>query len=97
MDRVGIRLGDRVVYVSPEVAARARAKQAELQRRSKQLSHELRQARLSPGTHRNATYKVTGSNHSVPLSDGGTDNYQSWQKSKREHLHREFNRICLKA
>ena len=87
-----INIDGRTLLVEPALYTRYQAKTRELEERSRQISRELRQERLVPSEHRNATYKVTGSNWS-PNDQTSVSEHGAWLAAKNERLHEAFEML----
>ena len=84
-----IMLNGKSYLVDSKVAQKARDRLAQIDR----FASDVRI--VGPSTYRNATYKVTGSNHSTATQP--VDNYQQWQADKKNRMHDDFSSFVPKA
>ncbi len=94
VQKVRIQIGDRHLYVEPKTANKVRAKRAELKRKDRQISLELRQAHITQNYHA-PHQKITGSGYARPNRE--INNVSQWHRDKKAHIEKEFQRINLSA
>ena len=84
-----IILEGRTIVVDEATYARYLARKQDLAERDRERTRDLRQARILPSEHRNATAKVTSSSYARPDTVTLSAKAQ-WEADKARRLHESF-------